>query len=148
MPRLTPATPPLQRCPRGTNLGSGAFDSIRIRPRNRFLNPTFSTIRHVFKQNAGDAVFSIPGCKTVHADMSTASPSQASLNTRPETEEPTSCRECKRRRAKCDGTKPECIVCQKYRRHCLYDKHSRTRLTRKYEVPHDMPWCLGYPTTG
>ncbi|OBT38698.1 hypothetical protein VE00_10647 [Pseudogymnoascus sp. WSF 3629] len=26
---------------------------------------------------------------------------------------------------------PVCAVCQKYRRHCLYDKHSKTRLTRK-----------------
>jgi len=41
------------------------------------------------------------------------------------------CRECRRRRVVCDGTMPECAVCQRYRRHCLYDKHSRTRLTRK-----------------
>lgn len=63
------------------------------------------------------------------------SPSQARGHSRPEADEPTSCRECKRRKAKCDGTKPECIVCQKYRRHCLYDKHSKTRLTRKYAAP-------------
>ncbi|KAH6886845.1 fungal-specific transcription factor domain-containing protein [Thelonectria olida] len=46
-------------------------------------------------------------------------------------EEPASCRECRRRRVKCDGTIPVCSICQKYKRHCLYDKHSRTRLTRK-----------------
>ncbi|KAF4126771.1 Fungal trans [Geosmithia morbida] len=51
--------------------------------------------------------------------------------TTPAIEEPTSCRECRRRRVKCDGTMPVCAVCTKYRRHCLYDKHSRTRLTRK-----------------
>jgi hypothetical protein len=47
-------------------------------------------------------------------------------------EESRACRECQRRRVKCDGSMPECAMCQRYRRHCLYDKHSRTRLTRKY----------------
>ncbi|KAJ4186290.1 hypothetical protein NW767_012710 [Fusarium falciforme] len=47
-------------------------------------------------------------------------------------EEPTPCRECRRRRMKCDGVMPVCSICRKYRRHCLYDKHSRTRLTRRH----------------
>lgn len=50
-------------------------------------------------------------------------------------DESRACRECQRRRVKCDGSMPECAVCQRYRRHCLYDKHSRTRLTRKYAGP-------------
>lgn len=54
-------------------------------------------------------------------------------------DESRACRECQRRRVKCDGSMPECAVCQRYRRHCLYDKHSRTRLTRKYAVPQ---FCL------
>lgn len=50
----------------------------------------------------------------------------------PPTEESTTCRECRRRKVKCDGVMPVCTICRKYRRHCLYDKHSRTRLTRRY----------------
>jgi hypothetical protein len=42
-----------------------------------------------------------------------------------------SCRECRRRKGKCDGRMPVCSVCQRYNRHCLYDKHSRSSLTRK-----------------
>lgn len=42
-----------------------------------------------------------------------------------------SCRECRRRKGKCDGKMPVCSVCQRYNRHCLYDKHSRSSLTRK-----------------
>ncbi|KAF5611391.1 regulatory GAL4 [Fusarium subglutinans] len=49
----------------------------------------------------------------------------------PTVEEPTTCRECRRRKVKCDGVMPVCSICRKYRRHCLYDKHSRTRLTRR-----------------
>ncbi|KAF2184731.1 hypothetical protein K469DRAFT_579204 [Zopfia rhizophila CBS 207.26] len=47
-------------------------------------------------------------------------------------EEPPPCRECRRRKAKCDGKVPVCSICQRYKRHCLYDKHSRTRLTRRH----------------
>ncbi|KIX05349.1 uncharacterized protein Z518_06221 [Rhinocladiella mackenziei CBS 650.93] len=43
-----------------------------------------------------------------------------------------SCRECRRRKGKCDGKMPVCSVCQRYNRHCLYDKHSRSSLTRKH----------------
>ncbi|EXJ81709.1 hypothetical protein A1O1_07774 [Capronia coronata CBS 617.96] len=43
-----------------------------------------------------------------------------------------SCRECRRRKGKCDGKMPVCSICQRYNRHCLYDKHSRSSLTRKH----------------
>ncbi|KIW22409.1 uncharacterized protein PV07_12297 [Cladophialophora immunda] len=43
-----------------------------------------------------------------------------------------SCRECRRRKGRCDGRMPVCSVCQRYNRHCLYDKHSRSSLTRKH----------------
>ncbi|KAF2093046.1 hypothetical protein NA57DRAFT_69412 [Rhizodiscina lignyota] len=42
------------------------------------------------------------------------------------------CNECRRRKAKCDRTLPECGLCVKHRRHCLYEQHSRTPLTRKH----------------
>lgn len=42
------------------------------------------------------------------------------------------CNECRRRKAKCDRTLPECNLCAKHRRHCLYEAHSRTPLTRKH----------------
>lgn len=42
------------------------------------------------------------------------------------------CRECRRRHAKCDYQLPVCSSCERYNRHCLYDKHSRTPLTRKH----------------
>lgn len=42
------------------------------------------------------------------------------------------CNECRRRKAKCDRTLPECSLCVKNRRHCLYEQHSRTPLTRKH----------------
>ncbi|KAF2676936.1 hypothetical protein K458DRAFT_396513 [Lentithecium fluviatile CBS 122367] len=42
------------------------------------------------------------------------------------------CNECRRRKARCDKTLPECGPCKKNRRHCLYERHSRTPLTRKY----------------
>ncbi|KAK7184486.1 hypothetical protein DPSP01_012647 [Paraphaeosphaeria sporulosa] len=42
------------------------------------------------------------------------------------------CNECRRRKARCDKTLPECGPCRKNRRHCLYERHSRTPLTRKY----------------
>ncbi|KAI1393078.1 uncharacterized protein F4822DRAFT_150033 [Hypoxylon trugodes] len=42
------------------------------------------------------------------------------------------CKECHRRKARCDRALPTCNLCTRYRRHCLYQKHSRTPLTRKY----------------
>ncbi|KAL1638820.1 hypothetical protein SLS58_008525 [Diplodia intermedia] len=42
------------------------------------------------------------------------------------------CNECKRRKARCDKTLPQCGPCTKNRRHCLYEKHSKTPLTRRY----------------
>jgi transcriptional regulatory protein GAL4 len=42
------------------------------------------------------------------------------------------CNECRRRKARCDKTLPECGPCRRNRRHCLYERHSRTPLTRKY----------------
>lgn len=42
------------------------------------------------------------------------------------------CKECRRRKARCNRALPTCDLCIKYRRHCLYEKHSRTPLTRKY----------------
>lgn len=42
------------------------------------------------------------------------------------------CKECKRRKAKCNRALPTCSLCVKYKRHCLYEKHSRTPLTRKW----------------
>ena len=42
------------------------------------------------------------------------------------------CNECRRRKAKCDKSLPECGPCKKNRRHCLYERHSKTPLTRKY----------------
>lgn len=43
-----------------------------------------------------------------------------------------SCNECKRRRIKCSREIPTCFLCTKYKRHCLYEKHSKTPLTRKH----------------
>lgn len=42
------------------------------------------------------------------------------------------CNECKRRKARCDRALPQCGPCSKNRRHCLYEKHSKTPLTRRY----------------
>ncbi|UNI22866.1 hypothetical protein JDV02_008712 [Purpureocillium takamizusanense] len=42
------------------------------------------------------------------------------------------CKECRRRKARCNRALPTCDLCIKYRRHCLYEKHSRTPLTRKH----------------
>jgi transcriptional regulatory protein GAL4 len=42
------------------------------------------------------------------------------------------CNECRRRKAKCDRVLPECGLCLRHRRHCLYEQHSRTPLTRKH----------------
>ncbi|KAH8669168.1 fungal-specific transcription factor domain-containing protein [Xylariales sp. PMI_506] len=43
-----------------------------------------------------------------------------------------SCKECRRRKARCDRAIPICSLCIKYTRHCLYEKHSRTPLTRRH----------------
>lgn len=43
-----------------------------------------------------------------------------------------SCNECKRRRIKCSRQIPVCASCLKYKRHCLYEKHRKTPLTRKH----------------
>lgn len=45
------------------------------------------------------------------------------------------CKECRRRKSKCNKAIPTCNLCVKYRRHCLYEKHSRTPLTRKLVIP-------------
>lgn len=45
------------------------------------------------------------------------------------------CKECRRRKSKCNKAIPTCNLCVKYRRHCLYEKHSRTPLTRKWVPP-------------
>ncbi|KAI0439714.1 fungal-specific transcription factor domain-containing protein [Xylaria telfairii] len=42
------------------------------------------------------------------------------------------CKECHRRKSKCNRAIPACEPCVKYRRHCLYEKHSRTPLTRRH----------------
>ncbi|KAI0467937.1 fungal-specific transcription factor domain-containing protein [Xylaria cf. heliscus] len=42
------------------------------------------------------------------------------------------CKECRRRKSKCNRAIPACDPCVKYRRHCLYEKHSRTPLTRRH----------------
>lgn len=50
------------------------------------------------------------------------------------------CKECRRRKARCNRLLPTCDLCIKYRRHCLYEKHSRTPLTRRY-----VPLCRSSP---
>lgn len=42
------------------------------------------------------------------------------------------CNECRRRKARCDKALPECGPCRRNRRHCLYERHSKTPLTRKH----------------
>ncbi|KAH7399199.1 fungal-specific transcription factor domain-containing protein [Phaeosphaeria sp. MPI-PUGE-AT-0046c] len=42
------------------------------------------------------------------------------------------CNECRRRKARCDKSLPECGPCRRNRRHCLYERHSKTPLTRKH----------------
>ncbi|KAL4918384.1 fungal-specific transcription factor domain-containing protein [Aspergillus aurantiobrunneus] len=42
------------------------------------------------------------------------------------------CRECRRRKSKCDRTIPVCRLCGKFGRGCTYEKASRTPLTRSY----------------
>ncbi|KAF7187252.1 Regulatory protein GAL4 [Pseudocercospora fuligena] len=42
------------------------------------------------------------------------------------------CNECKRRKGRCDRQLPECGPCARNKRHCLYERHSKTPLTRKH----------------
>ncbi|KAL2838440.1 fungal-specific transcription factor domain-containing protein [Aspergillus pseudoustus] len=42
------------------------------------------------------------------------------------------CRECRRRKSKCDRTIPVCHLCAKFNRGCTYEKSSRTPLTRTH----------------
>jgi hypothetical protein len=44
------------------------------------------------------------------------------------------CKECSRRKVKCDKAIPVCGICSRYRRHCLYEKYTKTPLTRKYDL--------------
>ena len=58
-----------------------------------------------------------------HAD----SPSLTSLGASDQ-----ACNECKRRKGRCDRQLPECGPCWRNKRHCLYERHSKTPLTRRY----------------
>ncbi|KAL3431963.1 fungal-specific transcription factor domain-containing protein [Aspergillus tetrazonus] len=42
------------------------------------------------------------------------------------------CRECRRRKSKCDRAIPICRLCSKYNRQCTYEKPARTPLTRTH----------------
>jgi transcriptional regulatory protein GAL4 len=42
------------------------------------------------------------------------------------------CNECKRRKGRCDRQLPECGPCARNKRHCLYERNSKTPLTRRY----------------
>ena len=75
--------------------------------------------------------FCIEFFSTMDLDKGNAIPPQAQPPIRALPDDGQPCRECRRRKAKCDRTTPVCNVCQRYKRHCLYDKHSRTSLTRK-----------------
>lgn len=90
--------------------------------------------RHIFRPGshgqASEPQGLQSGMKAMNRSQSVVPPPSTSQTAQPD--EGKACRECRRRRVVCDGTMPECAVCQRYRRHCLYDKHSRTRLTRKY----------------
>lgn len=68
---------------------------------------------------------------TMDLDKGNAIPPQTQPPIRALPDDGQPCRECRRRKAKCDRTTPVCNICQRYKRHCLYDKHSRTSLTRK-----------------
>ena len=43
-----------------------------------------------------------------------------------------SCTECRRRKAKCDRSLPQCSNCSRHNRGCSYEKPVKTPLTRKY----------------
>ncbi|KAL4890120.1 hypothetical protein BDV59DRAFT_185293 [Aspergillus ambiguus] len=42
------------------------------------------------------------------------------------------CRECRRRKSKCNRAVPVCHLCSKFNRRCMYEKLTRTPLTRTY----------------
>ncbi|PLB44509.1 hypothetical protein P170DRAFT_450591 [Aspergillus steynii IBT 23096] len=42
------------------------------------------------------------------------------------------CRECRRRKSKCDRILPVCHLCGRFNRRCMYEKQTRTPLTRTY----------------
>ncbi|KAI0191101.1 fungal-specific transcription factor domain-containing protein [Astrocystis sublimbata] len=63
-----------------------------------------------------------PANRPTHEDIADLHPPRADQ----------ACKECRRRKAKCDRSIPACDTCVKYRRHCLYEKHSRTPLTRRH----------------
>ncbi|KAK4508438.1 hypothetical protein PRZ48_002176 [Zasmidium cellare] len=44
----------------------------------------------------------------------------------------TACRECQRRKGRCDRVLPECGPCARNKRHCLYERNAKTPLTRKH----------------
>ena len=94
---------------------------------------------HLFEADLYDDASGPSGLQTQDMDrpQSLAPTPATTQNSQPD--DSRACRECQRRRVKCDGSMPECAVCQRYRRHCLYDKHSRTRLTRKYAGPRSVP---------
>ncbi|GLA38515.1 lactose regulatory protein lac9 and GAL4-like protein [Aspergillus niger] len=42
------------------------------------------------------------------------------------------CKECRRRKSKCDRMVPVCALCHKFKRRCSYEKQTKTPLTRRY----------------
>ncbi|KAJ5292303.1 uncharacterized protein N7443_008256 [Penicillium atrosanguineum] len=42
------------------------------------------------------------------------------------------CKECRRRKSKCDRLIPNCALCHKFGRQCIYEKQMKTPLTRRY----------------
>ncbi|KAF2491811.1 hypothetical protein BU16DRAFT_621315 [Lophium mytilinum] len=42
------------------------------------------------------------------------------------------CRECRRRKSKCNRVIPVCSLCIKFRRRCIYEKQTKTPLTRRH----------------
>lgn len=42
------------------------------------------------------------------------------------------CRECRRRKSKCDRVLPVCHLCGRFKRRCMYEKQTRTPLTRTH----------------
>ncbi|KAG7739939.1 hypothetical protein KL932_003202 [Ogataea haglerorum] len=43
-----------------------------------------------------------------------------------------SCNECHRRKLRCSRDLPTCVSCAKFKRHCLYNRHSQSPLTRRH----------------
>lgn len=42
------------------------------------------------------------------------------------------CKECRRRKSKCDRVIPICMLCRKFGRQCIYEKSDKSPLTRRY----------------